>query len=164
MVDVARARRLSVRVRQVVAVSLERQVKDPRVDLVTITDARMTPDLREATLFYTVLGDEQSRTDAADALEAHKGKLRSEVGRQTGVRYTPSLTFILDAVPDNARAIDELLAAARARDAAVAAAAAGAQPAGEADPYRQLRETEPDSTDELAAGPAVSIATDEPDR
>ena len=87
-------------------------------------------------MFYTVFGSEQDQADTAAALESAKGVLRSEVGRQTGVRHTPSLTFVADAVPESARHIDALLAQAAATDAAVAAASLGAQYAGDADPYR----------------------------
>lgn len=139
MADAPRARRLSGRIKQIVAETIERQIKDPRLGMVTITDVRVTGDLHDATIFYTVLGDETARADSAAALESAKGVLRSEVGRQTGVRFTPSLTFTLDALPDNARQLDELLAAAAAEDARVAAAREGAVPAGEADPYRKPR-------------------------
>jgi len=132
----ARARRLADRVRVIVAETLEMRVKDPRLGFVTITDARVTGDLREATVFYTVYGDEAARAETAAALESARGVLRSEVGRQTGVRHTPSLTFIADALPDSARVIDDLLVRAAAADAAVQASAAGAEYAGEADPYR----------------------------
>ena len=139
MADAARARRMSGRIQQIVATVIERQIKDPRLGMVTITDVRVTGDLHDATIFYTVFGDEAARTDSAAALESAKGVLRSEVGRQTGVRFTPSLTFTLDALPDNARQLDDLLAVAAAEDAKVAAARQGAVPAGEADPYRKPR-------------------------
>jgi ribosome-binding factor A len=142
MVDVARARKLAVRIREVVASTLEMQVKDPRLGMVTITDAKVTPDLREATLYYTVYGDHQARADSAAALESAKGVLRSQVGRQTGVRYTPSLAFVADVVPETAGRIDELLAQARRADAEVHALAEGAAPAGDADPYRAPREVQ----------------------
>src|SRR5258707_3520916 len=100
MVDAGRARRMSARIKQIVATTIEMQVKDPRLGMVTITDVRLTGDLHDATLFYTVLGDETQRTDSATALESAKGVLRSEVGRQTGVRFTPTLTFVLDSVPE----------------------------------------------------------------
>ena len=135
----ARVRKLADRVRVIVAETLETRVKDPRLGFVTVTDARVTNDLREATVFYTVFGSDQEKADTAAALESAKGVLRTEVGRQTGVRHTPSLTFIADAVPENARHIDDLLAQAAATDAAVAAAAQGAQYAGEPDPYRAPR-------------------------
>ena len=131
-----RARKLADRIKVVVAETLERQVKDPRLGFVTITDARVTADLREATVFYTVLGDEAARSDSAAALESAKGVLRAEVGKQTQVRFTPTLSFVLDGVQDNARHIDELIAKAHAADAKVHDVAAGAAPAGDPDPYR----------------------------
>lgn len=142
MVDAARARRLSGRIKQIVATVIEMQIKDPRLGMVTITDVRMTGDLHDATVFYTVLGNEEERTASAAALESARGVLRSEVGRQTGVRFTPSLTFVLDALPDNARQLEDLLAIAAAEDAKLEAARQGAQPAGEADPYRKPRVTD----------------------
>ena len=99
MVDVARARKLAVRIREVVASTLEMQVKDPRLGMVTITDAKVTPDLREATLYYTVYGGDHERQESAMALESAKGVLRKTFGQQPGVRDTPSLQFIADAVP-----------------------------------------------------------------
>ncbi|MCU0284299.1 MAG: 30S ribosome-binding factor RbfA [Candidatus Nanopelagicales bacterium] len=132
----ARVRKLADRVKVIVAETLETRVKDPRLGFITITDARVTNDLREATVFYTVFGSEQEQAATAAALESAKGVLRTEVGRQTGVRHTPSLAFVADAVPENARHIDDLLAQAAAHDAAVAEAARDAEPAGEADPYR----------------------------
>ena len=65
--------------------------------------------------------------------------LRSEVGRQTGVRFTPTLTFVLDSLSEDAQHIEELLAVAARADAEVEAARRGKLPAGEADPYRKPR-------------------------
>src|SRR4051812_9842991 len=142
MVDVARARKLAVRIREIVAATLETQVKDPRLGMVTITDAKVTPDLREATLYYTVYGDDVVRQESAQALESAKGVLRSTVGKQTGVRYTPSLTFIADVIPETTGRIEDLLAAARAEDARVQELASSAAPAGDPDPYPVPREGE----------------------
>ena len=139
MVDVARARKLAVRIREIVAATLETQVKDPRLGMVTITDAKVTPDLREATIYYTVYGDDVVRQESAMALESAKGVLRSTVGKQTGVRYTPSLAFVADVVPETAGRIEDLLAQARAEDARVQELASSAAPAGDADPYRAPR-------------------------
>jgi ribosome-binding factor A len=148
MVDVARARKLAVRIREIVAATLETQVKDPRLGMVTITDARVTPDLREATVFYTVYGDDIVRQDSARALESAKGVLRSTVGKQTGVKFTPSLTFVPDHVPETAAGIEDLLAAARAEDARVQELASAAAPAGEADPYKAPREITEDDAEQ----------------
>jgi ribosome-binding factor A len=72
-------------------------------------------------------------------LASATGVLRSLVGRGTGVRFTPTLTFRCDNVPEGARRLDELLARARDADAEVARIAADASPAGEPDPYRPPR-------------------------
>jgi len=145
--DHARARKLADRIKVVVAETLERQVKDPRLGFITITDTRVTGDLHDATVFYTVLGDETARNDTAAALESAKGVLRAEVGRQTQVRFTPTLTFVLDGILDNAAHIEELIAKAREADAKVHEVAAGAVPAGDPDPYRESPDTDADSAD-----------------
>ncbi|WP_019634032.1 30S ribosome-binding factor RbfA [Actinomadura atramentaria] len=155
MVDAARARKLADRIQQIVAEMLERRIKDPRLGFVTVTDARITNDLRDATVFYTVYGSEAERADSAAALESAKGVIRSEVGRRTGVRHTPSITFVLDAVMENAAHIDDLLAQARARDAEVAAAARGARPAGDANPYRVDDDVEDEESDDDDGGDAA---------
>ena len=147
MVDSGRARRLAGRIKQIVATQIETQIKDPRLGMVTITDVRVTGDLHDATIFYTVFGDETQRDASAAALESAKGVLRTEVGRQTGVRFTPTLTFTPDAIPDTARHIDDLLAVAAAADAQLEAARREARPAGEADPYRKPRVVEDDAAE-----------------
>jgi ribosome-binding factor A len=147
MADAGRARRLAGRIKQIVATVIETQIKDPRLGMVTITDVRVTGDLHDATIFYTVFGSDEERAASAAALESAKGVLRSEVGRQTGVRFTPTLTFTPDALPDGARHIDDLLAVAAAADAEVQAARLGARPAGEADPYRKPREVVDEEAD-----------------
>jgi ribosome-binding factor A len=134
--DHPRARRLGEAIAQIVAEMLERRVKDPRLGFVTVTQARVTGDLREVTVFYTVYGSAQERADTAAALTSASGLIRSEVGRKTGLKHTPSITFKADTVPENARNIEELVARARLADAAVAEARAGAVPAGDPDPYR----------------------------
>jgi ribosome-binding factor A len=140
MTDAARARRLADRIREVVAEKIERGIKDPRLGFVTVTDARVTPDLREATVYYTVFGSDEEQAGTAAALASATGVLRAEIGRQCRLRFTPSLEFVSDAVPETARHIDELVAAARASDEELARRAAGAVPAGEADPYRHPRD------------------------
>ncbi|KUJ33947.1 Ribosome-binding factor A [Streptomyces sp. MBT84] len=138
MADNARAKRLADLIREVVAQKLQRGIKDPRLGThVTITDTRVTGDLREATVFYTVYGDEAERQAAAAGLESAKGILRSEVGRAAGVKFTPTLSFVADALPDTAKNIEDLLDKARASDAKVRETATGASYAGEADPYRK---------------------------
>jgi ribosome-binding factor A len=144
MVDHARARRLAKRITQIVAAALEHEVKDPRLKMVTITDTRVSGDLREATVYYTVLGERvdaaPDTAGAAAALASATGVLRSLVGAGTGIRHTPSLAFVPDQLPDEARRMEELLARTRESDAEVARLAATARPAGEPDPYRVPRD------------------------
>jgi len=150
--DPARARKLADRIARIVAEMLERRIKDPRLGFITVTDARLTGDLQDATVYYTVYGPAEERAATAAALESAKGVIRSEVGRQTGLRRTPSLTFVADTVPDNARHIEELLEQARAADAGVARSREGALPAGDPDPYKTADD---DVADEDAASPAA---------
>lgn len=135
-----RQARLADRIRVLIAERLEKGLRDPRLGFVTITDVRVTGDLQHASVFYTVYGDDKARADTAAALKAATGMLRSEVGKQLGVRLTPSLEFIPDALPENAGHIADLLREAQGRDAAVAGLAAGAAYAGEADPYIKPRD------------------------
>lgn len=140
MADPARARRLSKRIQEIVASAIERQIKDRRLEFVTITDCRVTGDLHDATVFYTVRGrtldEEPDYESAAAALEKAKGQLRSLVGRGTGVRYTPTLAFEVDTVPEISAHLEALLDKTRARDAELAEQARNAKPAGDANPYR----------------------------
>ena len=150
-----RVRKIADRIQVIVAEMLERRIKDPRLGFVTITDVRLTGDTQQATIFYTVFGEQAEMAASAAALESAKGLIRSEVGKQLGLRHVPSLEFIHDALPENARHLDELLAKARESDAAVAAASAGATYAGEADPYKKPH-TEADED--------LDDGDDEPDR
>jgi ribosome-binding factor A len=135
--DPARARKLAVRIRQIVSSAIESQIKDPRLGMVTLTDARVTSDLREATVYYTVYGDETVVADSARALASATGVLRSTVGRQTGIKFVPTLTFVADMVPDTARELDEALERVRHADAELARLRENATYAGDADPYRR---------------------------
>jgi ribosome-binding factor A len=132
-----RVRKIADRIQVTVAEMLERRIKDPRLGFVTVTDVRVSGDTQHATVFYTVFGEEDQVAASAVALESAKGLIRSEVGKQLGTRHVPTLEFIHDALPENARHLEELLEKVRESDAQVAAAAAGATYAGEADPYRK---------------------------
>ncbi len=149
MADEARQRKVQDRIQQTVARLLGRRIKDPRLGFVTITDVRVTGDLQHASIFYTVLGDEEDRKGTARAFESAKGIIRSEIGKALGIRLTPSIEFILDALPESAAAIEGALAAAKARDEEIAKLAEGASYAGEADPYRTNEEFDEDEYDDL---------------
>ena len=158
MADPARARKLAVRIRQIVSAAIETQVKDPRLGMVTVTDTKVTSDLREATVFYTVYGDATQVEDSAKALASATGVLRSTVGKQTGIKFVPTLAFVADHVPDTARELDEALERARHADAELARIRAGAEYAGDADPYR--RPAEDDDEDDVDDPSVIGTADD----
>jgi ribosome-binding factor A len=148
MADAGRARKIADRIKTLIAANVESIVKDPDLGFITITDVRVTGDLQHASVFYTVFGDETQRAKTAALLEQNKGRLRSFVGGQIQIRLTPSLDFFADAIPETAAHLEDLLREAKERDEAVAAAAAGATYAGEADPYRKPEPDDDDSDDD----------------
>ena len=141
-----RVRKLADRIQVTVAEMLERRIKDPRLGFVTVTDVRLSGDTQHASIFYTVFGEEEDVTASAVALESAKGLIRSEVAKQLGMRITPSLTFVADALPESARHLDEVLERARKLDEEAAARRVEAY-AGEPDPYKKPREVAVDDTD-----------------
>jgi ribosome-binding factor A len=139
-----RVRKIADRIKVIVAEMLERRVKDPRLGFVTVTDVRVSGDTQQATVFYTVLGEEADLDGTAAALASARGLIRSEVAKQLGMRHAPTIDFIADALPENARQIDDLLERVRQSDAQAAQSASGASYAGEADPYKKPRLDEDD--------------------
>lgn len=144
MVDAARARRLAEQIKVLAATALERVVKDPDLGFVTITDVRVTPDLANAKIFYTVYGDKAQTNLTAEILERYRGKIRSEIGHQLGIRLTPTIEFLTDEVPESAAHLNELLAQAKARDEETARAAKEAQFAAGENPYREPKQKSED--------------------
>lgn len=140
-----RVAKLADQIKVIVAEMLERRVKDPRLGFVTITDVRLTGDTREATVFYTVMGDESEREGSAAALRSATGLIRSEVAKRLGLKFAPTIAFVMDATPEQAKNIEDLLEQARLRDEQLHAESAGKTYAGEADPYRRDDEDEQDA-------------------
>ncbi|WP_138275164.1 30S ribosome-binding factor RbfA [Rhodoluna limnophila] len=144
MADVARARKLAERIKVLVAEALERAVKDPDLGFVTITDVKVTPDLQHSTIFFTVYGTPAEKARSAEIIEKHRGVIRREVGRQLSIRLVPTIEFVADEIPETAAHMNDLLAAAKARDEEVAKLAADAHWAGEENPYKEPRQIEED--------------------
>lgn len=147
MADKARALRLAGTIKKLVARALETEIKDPRLGFVTVTDVRVTGDLQQASVFYTVYGGDEERANTAAALASATGRLRSLMGKELGIRLTPTLEFHLDAVPETAASLDKALYEARQRDAELAKLRENATYAGDEDPYRHPEEHESDSGD-----------------
>jgi ribosome-binding factor A len=144
MADPARARKIADRTKVVVAEYLEHRVKDERLGFVTITDVRVTGDLQHATVFYTAYGSDDERAATAEAIESARGKIRSAVGKALGIRLTPSLEFVPDALPEGAAHLEDVLVATRAADAELARSREGATYAGEPDPYKKPADADDD--------------------
>ncbi|WP_285726489.1 30S ribosome-binding factor RbfA [Psychromicrobium xiongbiense] len=147
MADPARAARLAQRIKVVVAEALRKQVKEPGVENITLTEVRVTNDLQHATVYYTIFGDAAAKQEATESLERSRGILRREVGRNLTIRLVPTLEFVSDEIPETASQLEELIRQTKERDAALAAAAAGATFAGDADPYKSAAD-EDDEDDE----------------
>ena len=142
MADPARARKIADRIRDLLAENLAAVVKDPDLGMVTITDTRVTPDLQQATVFWTVLGDEAQREKSAELLQRHRGKLRTLIGKGLGIRLTPSLEFVHDALPKDAAHLEDVLRRAKEEDERRAAENAGARYAAGEDPYKKPADEE----------------------
>lgn len=88
---------------------LQREAKDPRLSAVTVSEVRMTADLRQARVFFRLLGSGVDRTVVQRALDRATPFLRTAAGRSLGLRVTPTLQFEYDTTPDTARRVEELL-------------------------------------------------------
>lgn len=135
-----RARKLADQIQRILAERLQKGLRDPDLGYVTITDVKVTGDLQHATVFFTVLGSDEEREASAKALQRATGMLRTEVGRGLRVRLTPTLEFVLDALPETVGEIERLLTEAKERDEELRKQATGAHYAGEENPYRVAEE------------------------
>jgi ribosome-binding factor A len=108
-----RLRRINEALREIVAEGIQRDLSDPRLSLVTITQVRATQDLKEAKVFWTTL-DPARRPGAGTALESARGVLQARVARELRARQTPQLRFVYDEHQERAleltRLIDEVTA------------------------------------------------------
>ncbi|MDO4241764.1 MAG: 30S ribosome-binding factor RbfA [Microbacteriaceae bacterium] len=143
-----RVGKVADRIHQIIARRLDKGLRDPRLGFVTITEVRLTGDLQQASVFYTVYGSDSEREGTAHALRAATGLLRSEVAKNLGTRLTPTIEFIPDQLPESAAHLTDLLEQARARDAETAALAANAEYAGDPDPYSKPAAAETEEFDE----------------
>lgn len=104
-----RAERVRQQIKEVLAGELDK-LRDPGLGYVTITEVTMTPDMRNAKVFYTVLGEDVERAASKDALGRATKHLRSAVASAVRLRYVPEIEFVSDPVPERVSRIDQLLA------------------------------------------------------
>jgi ribosome-binding factor A len=101
--------RVAEELREVLAEEIQR-LKDPRVGFVTVTGVRVTPDLRKARVFYTVLGEDRDRNATRAALRSARSHLRGALGREVRIKFVPELDFMEDEGPERIDRVEQLLA------------------------------------------------------
>jgi ribosome-binding factor A len=101
--------RMADLLRQEISMMLERDVKDPRIGFATLTSVVLTPDLRTARVYISILGDENQKRQSMEGLTAAASFLRHELARRLNLRYTPALEFLLDRSEEMNQRLDELI-------------------------------------------------------
>lgn len=104
-----RADRVAEALQALVAELLLREIKDPRIGLVTITGVRIAPDLRNARIYFSRLGDESDRAQSLQGLTSAAGFIRSQVARRLNLRVAPQITFEFDPSLERAERMARLL-------------------------------------------------------
>jgi ribosome-binding factor A len=106
---IKRSQRVAEVLKREISHILMEEIKDPAINLVTITTVKLTNDLKFCKIYFTVLGSLEQRDRATQALQRATKFIRSEIGRKVELRYIPELTFEYDTVIDNAEHIDSLI-------------------------------------------------------
>ena len=101
--------RVDEAVREVLSAAITQELKDPRVGFVTVTGVETSPDLRHATVYVSVLGDESANKDTLEGLQSAHGFLQRRVASELRLKNTPTLTFAYDDSVDRGMRISELL-------------------------------------------------------
>lgn len=148
----SRPERVAQLIQQKLGEIFARGLKDPRVGFVTITGVKMSADLRDARVYWAVHGDEKTRTETKQGIEAARGFLRREVGRGLELRLTPDLHFTYDEAIERGSRIEELLREVKTHEAVLADEK---EPAGAAEPT----EGEPAEREPAERKPAATAAT-----
>ena len=105
----ARMRRVNEAVKEVLSAQLAAGLKDPRIGFVTVTGVETSPDLRNARVYVSVLGDESEREDALAGLRHSRGFLQSQIGSQLRMKRTPHLDFVYDHTTERAARLTQLI-------------------------------------------------------
>ncbi|MFC4735649.1 30S ribosome-binding factor RbfA [Bacillus daqingensis] len=111
-----RANRVAEQLKKEISDIIQRELKDPRIGFITVTDVEITGDLQQATVFVTVYGEEEERRKTLDALEKGKGFIRSEAGKRVQLRKTPEISFEFDESIERGNRIETLLKQMKERE------------------------------------------------
>ena len=104
-----RIRKIQEFIKQEVSRIILQELKDPRLGFVTVTDVRITGDLREATVYVSLFGSDEEKKNTLAALAKANGFIRSEVGKRLGIRYSPQIGFKEDQSLDYGMKIEKIL-------------------------------------------------------
>jgi ribosome-binding factor A len=109
MAQGSRPERVGEQIRQAISLALTREVHDPRIGFITVTRVKVSPDLQQARVYYTAIGDERARKDTARGLEAAKAFLRRAVGAEIRLRRVPELAFEYDRGVEHQDRVEQIL-------------------------------------------------------
>jgi ribosome-binding factor A len=116
-----RTRQVDESLKEVLAEIIERRITDPRLEFVTITGVSASRDVRYATVYVTAHGGAERYADMLAGFESAKGRIRSLLGEQMTLKFTPELTFVVDESVDEGARIDRALATESAKEELLAA-------------------------------------------
>ena len=109
MIPFSRADRVSGLIQEVLSNLLKKDIHDPRLKMVTITNVKMSRDLRLARIYFSIYGDNSKAEAAAKGFESARGFIKRSLARRLNLRYMPDLAFFYDESFDYGSQIDELL-------------------------------------------------------
>ena len=109
MTPFTRADRVSGLIQEVLSELLKKKIRDPRLDMATITDVKMSSDLKLARIYFTIYGDNQKSEAACRGFESAKGFIKREIGMRLALRYVPELKFVYDPSLETGNHMDNLL-------------------------------------------------------
>jgi ribosome-binding factor A len=104
-----RSARVAEQMKKELTEIIGRKIKDPRIGFITVTDVTITGDLQQATVYISVLGDNEKRQSTLDGLAKAKGFIRSEIGQRIRLRKTPEIQFEIDPSVDYGNRIETIL-------------------------------------------------------
>lgn len=144
-------------IREVVAQAILTEMRDPRVKDVTVVDVTVSPDMREAKITVSVMGDDKQQTLSLRGLQNAAGFLQSKIASRIETRYTPKLQFKLDMGQENVMRVDEILAKIQHEKEAEASNLGEHQPTSDGESPAEVT-TDGDQTTDLLD----SVANDQP--
>jgi ribosome-binding factor A len=111
-----RKERVEDQIKKEVSLIIQRELKDPRAGFITVTAVELSSDLKSAKIFYSVLGDEESKDKSEQALKSASGFIQRQIGIRMRLRYTPQVIFKYDHSIERGARIEEILKEIRLKE------------------------------------------------